>query len=313
MTKRQEMKELILDIMSGNAPNTIPQHILIAGNEGTGKSFMMDELAKVLTSRGYEITSFIYPHSDIATANDIINRLDISKVNRQVIIIDDFDRMLISLPDDEQYSFRSFLFKKNAPTLIATSTGLYKGFSDYRTPFYDAFRVLHIPQLEDEDLACILPKEVFEVVGCNHDFQSLLSVLEDNLNYILTLAIAVHSGLSIDKSLAKVVNENSRYFRYLFSSLPGIQQRALYGLAIANDVLESKDYTSRTAHASQVMKASRLSSMTTASALFRLERQGIIGRIGDKKRNVSYQIKDYLFELWLKKKNNPKMAIPPYI
>ena len=51
------------------------------------------------------------------------------------------------------------------------------------------------------------------------------------------------------------------------------------------------------------MRASRLTAMNTSSALFRLEKQGIISKVGDKKRNISYQIKDYLFELWLKKIN----------
>ena len=43
--------------------------------------------------------------------------------------------------------------------LIIVATGKYvgEGFADYRMPFYDAFRVFHIPELEHEDLADILP------------------------------------------------------------------------------------------------------------------------------------------------------------
>ena len=301
MTKRQELKESILDIVKGNTPNAIPQHLLIAGNEGTGKSFMMNELARELTSRGCVVTSFYYPHSKIVTSADIVNRMNFTENKAHVILIDDFDRMLFMLPNDEQYSFRSFLFKKNAPMLIATSTGIYKGFSDYRTPFYDAFRVFHIPQLEDEDLVQILPREIYESVKSNLDFQSLLPALEDNLNYICSLAVAVHSGMSIDESLAKVVNENSRYFRYLFSSLSGVLQRALYGMAIVNEEFGTPELNYRIANAAQVMRASRLTAMNTSSALFRLDKQGLISKVGDKKRNVTYLIKDYLFELWLKK------------
>jgi len=303
MTKRQELKELILDIVKGNTPNAIPQHLLIAGNEGTGKSFIMGELAQELNSQGCEVTSFYYPHSHIVTAADIVNQVNFTETKAHVILIDDFDRMLLMLPNDEQYTFRSFLFKKNAPMLIATSTGIYKGFSDYRAPFYDAFRVLHIPQLEDEDLVQILPREIYESMKTNQDFQSLLPALEDNINYICSLAGAVYSGLTIDKSLIKVVNENSRYFRGLFSSLSGVLQRALYGLATANEDIGTLELNHRIATAAQVMRASRLTAMNTSSALFRLEKQGIISKVGDKKRNISYQIKDYLFELWLKKIN----------
>lgn len=303
MTKRQELKESILDIVKGNTPNAIPQHLLIAGDEGTGKSFIMGELAQELTSRGCEVTSYYYPHGNIVTAADIVNRMHFTENKAHVILIDDFDRMLLMLPNDEQYSFRSFLFKKNAPMLIATSTGIYKGFSDYRAPFYDAFRVFHIPQLEDEDLIQILPKEIYESVKSNLDFQSMLPALEDNINYICSLAVALHSELSIDEALIKVVNENSRYFRGLFSSFSGVLQRALYGLATANKDLSTPELNHRIANAAQVMRASRLTAMNTSSALFRLEKQGIISKVGDKKRNISYQIKDYLFELWLKKIN----------
>ena len=219
------------------------------------------------------------------------------------MLIDDFDRMLPLLSDGEQYGLRSFLFKKNAPMLIATSTGIYKGFSDYRTPFYDAFRVFHIPQLEDKDLVQILPEDVYESVKSNQNFQSLLPALEDNLNYICSLAVAVHSGHSIDEALIKVVNENSRYFRLLFNSLSGVLQRALYGLSVANENPGSPELNYRIANAAQVVKASRLTAMNTSSALFRLEKQGLISKVGDKKRNINYLIKDYLFELWLKKSN----------
>ena len=146
----------------------------------------------------------------------------------------------------------------------------------------------------------ILPDEVYQAVRCNRDFLGLLPMLEGNLNYVRSLAFALHSGVSLDDALAKAVGDNSRYFRNLFSSLSVIQQRALYGLAIASMDSQSKEHPHRTAHAAQVKEASRLSPMNTASALFRLEKQGIIGRIGGKKRNVSYQIKDLLFELWLK-------------
>lgn len=301
MTERQILKESILDIVKGNTPKAIPQHLLIAGNEGAGKSFLIDDLARELTSQSYEVTSFFYPHSYIVAAADIINRLDFSSSKHHVILIDDFDRMLPLLPDGEQYGFRSILFKKNAPMLIATSTGIYKGFSDYRTPFYDAFRVFHIPQLEDEDLVQILSEDVYESVKSNQDFQNLLPAMEDNLNYICSLAVAVHSGHSIDEALIKVINENSRYFRHLFNSLSGVLQRALYGLAVANENPGSPDFNYRMANAAQVVRASRLTAMNTSSALFRLEKQGIICKVGDKKRNISYMIKDYLFELWLRK------------
>lgn len=291
MTKRQQLKNLVFDIIDSNRPNSIPQHLLVSGNEGAGKTCLVESLASELLSRGYQVIKFLYPHCNVVTADDIINKVDVSN-NNNYIIIDDFDKMLQSLPNDEQYRLRAFLFKKNAPMLIATSTGLYDGFADYRMPFYDAFRVFHIPELEHEDLADILPKKEYEAVKKDEFFLDVMPKLRGNLNYICTLAIALHSCNSVDVAIQSVIAQNDRYFRLLFSGLSGMLQRTLYGLAQAGE----------TASSAEVQRLSGLTAANTASGLFRLEKQGIISRVGDKRRNVTYKINDYLLHKWLEKK-----------
>lgn len=291
MTKRQQMKNLVFDIIDSNRPNSIPQHLLVSGNEGAGKTCLVESLASELLSRGYQVIKFLYPHCNVVTADDIINKVDVSN-NNNYIIIDDFDKMLQSLPNDEQYRLRAFLFKKNAPMLIATSTGLYDGFADYRMPFYDAFRVFHIPELEHEDLADILPKKEYEAVKKDEFFLDVMPKLRGNLNYICTLAIALQSCNSVDVAIQSVIAQNDRYFRLLFSGLSGMLQRTLYGLAQAGE----------TASSAEVQRLSGLTAANTASGLFRLEKQGIISRVGDKRRNVTYKINDYLLHKWLEKK-----------
>ena len=290
MTKRQQLKKLIFDIIDSNHPNSIPQHLLVSGNEGVGKSFIVEGIASELLSRGFKVTKFLYPHCNVVTADDITNKVDVSN-NNNYIIIDDFDKMLQSLSNEEQYRLRAFLFKKNAPMLIATSTGLYEGFSDYRMPFYDAFRVIHIPELEYEDLADILPKKEYEALKNDEIFLSVLSKLGGNLNYICSLATALQGSNSMDAAIQSVITQNDRYFRLLFSGLSGMLQRTLYGLAQAGE----------TASSAEVQQLSSLTAANTASGLFRLEKQGIISRVGDKKRNVIYKINDYLLHKWLEK------------
>ena len=288
MTERQNMQKTLREIIDGNVANSIPQHVLIAGAEGTGKSYMITRLEQELTASGRYVCRFLYPHCNIVAADYIINRVSSPDGQRCVILVDDFDKMLEVLPNDEQYKLRAFLFKKNAPTLIATSTGLYEGFSDYRAPFYDAFRVLHIPQLAQDDIAEILSEDVYQKVKDLSKFQNTIPKLGGNLNYIRSLA----AELCENRGIEDVVKANDRYFRYMFSSLPNVQQRALYGLALSGEAATSAD----------VQKISKLTAANTASALFRLEKQGIIAKIGDKKRNVTYQINDYLLWLWITNK-----------
>ena len=287
MTERQNMQKTLLEIIDGNVANSIPQHVLIAGAEGTGKSYMITRLEQELTASGRYVCKFLYPHCNIVAADYIINKVSNPDGQRCVILVDDFDKMLEVLPNDEQYKLRAFLFKKNAPTLITTSTGLYEGFSDYRAPFYDAFRVLHIPQLAQNDIAEILSEDVYQKVKDLSEFQNTIPKLGGNLNYIRSFA----AELCENRGIEDVVKANDRYFRYMFSSLPNVQQRALYGLALSGETATSAD----------VQKKSGLTAANTASALFRLEKQGIIAKIGDKKRNVTYQINDYLLWLWITK------------
>ena len=288
MTERQSMQKTLQEIIDSNVVNSIPQHILIAGAEGTGKSYMITRLEQELAASGRYVCKFLYPHCNIVAADYIINKVSSPDGQRCVILVDDFDKMLEVLPNDEQYKMRAFLFKKNAPTLIATSTGLYEGFSDYRAPFYDAFRVLHIPQLAQDDIAEILSEDIYQKVKDLSEFQNAVPKLVGNLNYIHSLAAA----LCENRGIEDVVKANDRYFRYMFSSLPNVQQRALYGLALSGETATSAD----------VQKMSGLTAANTASALFRLEKQGIIAKIGDKKRNVTYQINDYLLWLWITNK-----------
>ena len=291
MTKRQQLKNLVFDIIDSNRPNSIPQHLLVSGNEGAGKTCLVESIASELLSRGYQVIKFLYPHCNVVTADDIINKVDVLN-NNNYILIDDFDKMLQSLPNDEQYRLRAYLFKKNAPMLIATSTGLYDGFADYRMPFYDAFRVFHIPDLEHEDLADILPKKGYEAVKKDEFFLDVMPKLRGNLNYICTLALALQSSNSVDVAIQSVIAQNDRYFRLLFSGLSGMLQRTLYGLAQAGE----------TASSAEVQRLSGLTAANTASGLFRLEKQGIISRVGDKRRNVTYKINDYLLHKWLEEK-----------
>lgn len=288
MTERQNMQKTLQEIIDSNVANSIPQHVLIAGAEGTGKSYMIARLEQELTTSGRHVCKFLYPHCNIVAADYIINKVSSPDGQRCVILVDDFDKMLEVLPNDEQYKLRAFLFKKNAPTLIATSTGLYEGFSDYRAPFYDAFRVLHISQLAQNDIAEILSEDVYQKVKDLSEFQNTIPKLGGNLNYIRSFA----AELCENRGIEDVVKANDRYFRYMFSSLPNVQQRALYGLALSGETATSAD----------VQKMSGLTAANTASALFRLEKQGIIAKIGDKKRNVTYQINDYLLWLWITNK-----------
>ena len=77
MTKRQQLKKSVFEIIDSNHPNSIPQHLLISGNEGSGKTFIVESIASELLSRGFQVTKFLYPHCDIVTSDDIMKKVDV--------------------------------------------------------------------------------------------------------------------------------------------------------------------------------------------------------------------------------------------
>ena len=74
MTERQKMKKTLQKIIDSNVANSIPQHVLIAGTEGTGKSYMIARLEQELTASGCHVCKFLYPHCNFVAADYIIKR-----------------------------------------------------------------------------------------------------------------------------------------------------------------------------------------------------------------------------------------------
>ena len=68
MTERQNMQKTLQEIIDGNVANSIPQHVLIAGAEGTGKSHMIARLEQELTASGCHVCKFLDPHCNIMAA-----------------------------------------------------------------------------------------------------------------------------------------------------------------------------------------------------------------------------------------------------
>ena len=266
-----------------------PQHILISGAEGSGKTFMIEKLAEEFTARGFLIVKYLYPHSNIVGTESLIKDLGYLLGKQAVVLIDDFDKLLLSMTKGEQKKLIAIFSNMHSPFLVATSTGLDEEFSKHYLLFDHFFNSFQIPGFEKEDLEDLLGENLYNKVKGNSEFQEIVMKLGGNLNYIKSLASIIYPNYGTEDSLDIVIDENERYFRYKFSTLPGVQQRALYGLARAGEIATAAD----------VQRESGLSDTNTSSALYRLEKRGVITKAGGKKRSVEYKITDYLFGRWI--------------
>ena len=289
MRNRKQLVWRIADLAESYRKDLEPQHILISGVEGSGKTFMIEKLAEEFSARGFLMVKYLYPHSNIVGAESLIKDLDYLLGKKAVVLIDDFDKLLLSMTKGEHKKLIAIFSNMHSPFLVATSTGLSEEFPK-RYPLFDQFfSSFQIPDFEKEDLENLLGEDIYNKVKGNSEFQEKIMKLGGNLNYIKSFASFIYPNYGTEDCLDIVIDENERYFRYMFSTLPGVQQRALYGLARAGEIATAAD----------VQRESGLSATNTSSALYRLEKRGVITKAGGKKRSVDYKITDYLFGKWI--------------
>ena len=289
MRNRKQLVWRIADLAESYRKDLEPQHILISGVEGSGKTFMIEKLAEEFSARGFLMVKYLYPHSNIVGAESLIKDLNYLLGKKAVVLIDDFDKLLLSMTKGEHKKLIAIFSNMHSPFLVATSTGLSEEFPK-RYPLFDQFfSSFQIPDFEKEDLENLLGEDIYNKVKGNSEFQEKIMKLGGNLNYIKSFASFIYPNYGTEDCLDIVIDENERYFRYMFSTLPGVQQRALYGLARAGEIATAAD----------VQRESGLSATNTSSALYRLEKRGVITKAGGKKRSVEYKITDYLFGKWI--------------
>lgn len=285
MNNLEQLRDTILDIAAKNSPRSIPQHVVVSGDKGYGKSYFIDLLSKEADGHGYKTIGLRYPYYMVETADDVISRVEQASSSsiKRIIFIDDFDVLLQQLSRQEQYKLRAFLFADDAPMLVGTSTGIIEGFTDYRAPFYDAFRIFYLSNYIQPSLA------LFKENASETDTNIAEKYLGMDMRYLRVYADLLRT-MDAQQAIDKMVSENYSHFRYILDSLPKLQQQTLSGIAMSDN-----EATSITIRELTGVEASSIS-----ASLLRLEKKGIITRIGEGKRNVNYSIKDRLLALWLK-------------
>ena len=138
MRNRKQLVWRIADLAESYCTDLEPQHILISGAEGSGKTFMIEKLAEEFTARGFLIVKYLYPHSNIVGTESLIKDLGYLLGKQAVVLIDDFDKLLLSMTKGEQKKLITFFSNMHSPFLVATSTGLSEEFSK-RYPLFDQF------------------------------------------------------------------------------------------------------------------------------------------------------------------------------
>lgn len=278
----------VVNIIQKNRPGGIPQHILLSGDEESGKSTLLNRVKESAENNGIKVVQLSFPYI-LVSIQDVISNFQKNNTSTTLLLVDDFHLLMGKLSVNEQYSLRAFLFSNGAPMLIGTINRDTAAITDYKAPFFDAFRifVLH----PENFTGAFFPPEVYSRLKNEDVWDTVNKIICNNFNYAKQFALNYSDGMTVEDSISMLLKANERYFKLLFLSLPNIQQQVVLGIAMS---------TSEPG-LSEIRKSAKIESTSITSSLKRLISQSIVKQIGQKKRNYTYTLSDELFCLWCKK------------
>lgn len=274
--------DLLVKNISAEKTDSIPQPIIIIGSEGTGKTWLLKALELRISN---DLTDFhvVVPDplsmSSINSFISIIKEEANSHKGRPVVLVDDLDRVLGAMSNEEQYLFRGMLSKSGAPILVGSSSVVPKALTDYNAAFFDDFAIINIGNLS--------VKQALDMLKIDSDKNetralNLLSILGTSVRKI-QLACNI---MSMSKSKD---DDEQILFDFLYdsmatklNSLPDISQRIIIATALSENGLRLTELSERLN-----IDGNRLSSYT-----FKLYKLHILKKEVQKVRNAKYTIAD---------------------
>lgn len=267
----------VCDEIDSNRGSSIPQPVLIIGQEGSGKTTL---LKRLITN--YPSVHFVWIDGRFVFSSKDITEQDIDAT---VIIVDNLDYFLNRCSYEEQFRLRRFLYNEGAPMMIASVSKLTPALTEYRAPFFDGLKKIHLPQISIDDLPSL-----FEEKSIDRVF-SMFKLLPPTIGSVKLISHIVTSYKTQDKDIETLLSYYSDIYNYIYLSVPLNSQRILNILG--------ESCTGRTIP--EMRNISGLAAGILTPYLKSLRKQNIISVDKTVKRNTKYLIKDPLFRIWLKK------------
>jgi len=286
-----QVMQSIVAIASQTSQGKIPQHIMVWGAVGAGKTVFIEQLAQQLHegSSQRDINVLTPPHTYVRSVDDMDLEPSTSGTPA-FLLVDDFDALLRSFDIEAQYSLRSKLTRPGAPMLIGTCSMMSKAMTDYKMPLYDAFRLFRLNP-EAGFIQHFLPDSRYQELIKNEDWDSAEQLIGDNLYYMTDVAHAFSQGKTLEQCVDDALRHNERYFKQLFDSLAALQQQILVGIARHHEAATLQN----------IRQLGGVNDTSCTTALKRLMDRAIIRQVGQHKRNYSYAMIDSLFAEWIRR------------
>lgn len=268
--------DAICSEIDGNIGSAIPQPVLIIGQEGSGKTTLL----RRLTTK-YPTLHFVWIDGrSIFSSSDIIKRAS----GDSILIIDNLDYFLDRCSYEEQFRLRRFLYNEGAPMLIASVSKLTPALTEYKAPFFEGLKKIHLSPISIKDISSMFEEKSIDRVS------SMLSLVPPTINSVEIISRIIESTENPGKDIELLLSYFSSIYKYVYISVPINSQHILNILSGSTSGMTIPE----------IRAISGLTSGILTSYLKNLRKRNLISVDKAVKRNTKYLIKDPLFRIWLK-------------
>lgn len=266
----------ICDEIESNKGSSIPQPVLVIGQEGSGKTTLLKRLIKK-----YSDLNFVWIDGRfIFSSADIIEQVS----DNSIIIIDDFDYYLDRCSYEEQFRLRRFLYNEGAPMMIAGVNKLTPALTEYKAPFFEGLKKIHLLPMSINEISSLFEEKLIDRV------LYMFNLLPPTINSVEIIYNTILSNKNPQNDVEYILSYYSNMYKYVYINLPSKSQHILNILGRSNTGMTIPE----------IRDISGMASGILTSYLKNLKKQDIVSVDRSIKRNTKYSIKDPLFRIWLK-------------
>lgn len=277
---------IVMSEIKNNGSSLIPQPIMIIGQEGAGKTTILQRIYNKCRDR-HKI--WIDGRSVFST-KDIIGSKYVTEDS--LLFIDNIDYYFSRCSYDEQYKLRRILYNEGAPMMIATISKVLPAISEYEAPFFEGLKIVNIKPISKNQISGIFKNEYF-YRAC-----ALFDLLPPTIKSIYTIFMVLASTESSNEDQKTLLSIFSHRYETLYKVQPSNSQHILNALSLSTAGMKIPE----------IRNSIGLKTSILTAYLKSLKKNGILSIDSSVKKSSIYSIKDPLFRLWLQNSSpiNPR-------
>jgi len=233
-----------------------------------------------------------------------------SEGKRPLLLIDNFDLVVDSLPADESWAFRRILQEPNGIVVVGAAAAYMEAFSNQDLPFFDFFQVTVLEKLRPNELMRCLTR-LAELRG--EGGQNVLNLIENDIGRVKAL-FELTGGNPRTLTLLYVLLEADEVgdvfsdLESLLDQVTGLYKSRVEDLAPqARLIIDGLALQWNPCTAAELSDVTGLATNKVSSQLDRMVGDGLIEKVrksGTKKK--AYQIAERFFNIWYLMRHAPR-------